>query len=88
MCTQPASVVYRFRVVHTCARTTLQEAHNLTRTRGSPLAHAEIVCMELAAQRLGAWRLLDCTLYVTTEPCPMCAGAILQARLKRLVYGM
>jgi tRNA(adenine34) deaminase len=61
--------------------------HNETVLRGSPLAHAEMVCLERGAQSLGAWRLLYCTLYVTLEPCPMCAGAALQSRLKRLVYG-
>jgi tRNA(adenine34) deaminase len=50
-------------------------AHNETLGRNSPLAHAEMICLEQAAQSLGAWRLLGCTLYVTCEPCPMCAGA-------------
>lgn len=49
--------------------------------------YAEVICMERAAQALGAWRLLDCTMFVTVEPCPMCAGAILTGRLRRLVYG-
>ncbi|KAG1667435.1 hypothetical protein FOA52_004852 [Chlamydomonas sp. UWO 241] len=62
-------------------------AHNETVARTSPLAHAEMLVLEAGARALGAWRLLDCTLYVTCEPCPMCAGAVLQARLKRLVYG-
>jgi tRNA(adenine34) deaminase len=52
-----------------------------------PTAHAEIVAMREAGRALGHWRLLDCTLYVTLEPCPMCAGAIVNARLPRLVYG-
>lgn len=52
-----------------------------------PSAHAEIVAMRQAGQSLGRWRLLHCTLYVTLEPCPMCAGAIVNARLPRLVYG-
>src|SRR5678816_4366306 len=50
-------------------------------------AHAEIVAMREAGAFLNSWRLLDCTLYVTLEPCPMCAGAIVQARLPRLVFG-
>ena len=50
-------------------------------------AHAEIVAMREAGAFLKSWRLLDCTLYVTLEPCPMCAGAIVQARLPRLVFG-
>jgi tRNA(adenine34) deaminase len=52
-----------------------------------PSAHAEIVAMREAGRALGSWRLLDCTLYVTLEPCPMCAGAMVQARLPRVVYG-
>ncbi len=52
-----------------------------------PTAHAEMLALREAARHLGGWRLLDCTLYVTLEPCPMCAGAMLQARLPRLVYG-
>jgi tRNA(adenine34) deaminase len=52
-----------------------------------PLGHAEIIAIKRAAKRLGRWRLNDCTLYVTLEPCLMCAGAIINARLKRLVYG-
>ncbi len=50
-------------------------------------AHAEIVAMRQAGAVLGQWRLLDCTLYVTLEPCPMCAGAMVNARIPRLVYG-
>ena len=52
-----------------------------------PTAHAEIVALREAGRALGAWRLADCTLYVTLEPCPMCAGAVVNARLPRLVYG-
>lgn len=52
-----------------------------------PTAHAEIVALRRAAQAIGGWRLECCTLYVTLEPCPMCAGAISQARVARLVYG-
>jgi tRNA(adenine34) deaminase len=51
-----------------------------------PTAHAEIVALRAAAQKLGSYRLLDTTLYVTLEPCPMCAGAMVHARVKRLVY--
>jgi tRNA(adenine34) deaminase len=53
-----------------------------------PTAHAEIIVIRQASQLLGTWRLTDCTLYVTLEPCPMCAGAIIQARLGLLVYGL
>ena len=52
-----------------------------------PTAHAEILAITQAASTLASWRLLKCTLYVTLEPCPMCAGAIVQARLPRVVYG-
>ncbi len=52
-----------------------------------PTAHAEVLALRQAAQQLGRWQLNDCTLYVTLEPCPMCAGAIIQARIGLLVYG-
>ena len=65
----------------------LAEAHNLTRTWSDPTAHAESVVIRRAAEKLGGWRLLDATLYVTLEPCAMCAGAIVLARIKRLVFG-
>jgi tRNA(adenine34) deaminase len=61
--------------------------HNLRELLQDPTAHAEMLAMREAALRLGSWRLENCTLYVTMEPCPMCAGAALQARLTRLVYG-
>jgi len=62
-------------------------AGNERELRRSPLAHAELLAIEQAAQRMGSWRLLDTTLFVTLEPCPMCAGAVVQARIPRLVYG-
>jgi tRNA(adenine34) deaminase len=65
----------------------LAEAHNLTRTLLDPTAHAESVVIRRAAEKLGGWRLLDATLYVTLEPCAMCAGAIVLARIQRLVFG-
>src|SRR6478672_6831211 len=61
--------------------------HNLRETKHDPTAHAEMVAIRDACERIGAWRLLDCTLYVTLEPCPMCAGALVQSRVKRVVYG-
>ncbi len=63
------------------------EGHNLRETLLSPTAHAEMIAIEAAAKKLGRRRLSDCTLYVTLEPCPMCAGAVMNAQLKRLVYG-
>lgn len=61
--------------------------HNLRETHHDPTAHAEMIALRQAAYALGSWRLNDCTLYVTLEPCPMCAGAIVNARIERLVYG-
>ncbi|MBI4409853.1 MAG: tRNA adenosine(34) deaminase TadA [Gemmatimonadetes bacterium] len=63
------------------------EAHNRTRTWDDPTGHAELVALRRAAERLGQWRLLDATLYVTLEPCAMCAGAMVLARVRRLVFG-
>lgn len=61
--------------------------HNLRETRQDATAHAEIIAVRQACAKLHAWRLAGLTLYVTVEPCPMCAGALVMARLKRLVYG-
>jgi tRNA(adenine34) deaminase len=61
--------------------------HNRREETQSPLAHAEIAAIEAASRRLGTWRLTECDLYVTLEPCVMCVGAILQARIRRLVFG-
>lgn len=66
---------------------TVGEGYNLRETLLSPTAHAEMIAIEAAAKKLGRRRLSDCTLYVTLEPCPMCAGAVMNAQLKRLVYG-
>jgi tRNA(adenine34) deaminase len=62
------------------------EGWNRPISASDPTAHAEIVALRAAAQSLGSYRLLDTTLYVTLEPCPMCAGAMVHARVKRLVY--
>lgn len=61
--------------------------HNLTETLKDPTAHAEILALRNAAQYLGGWRLLGCNLYVTAEPCAMCAGAIVWARINKLFIG-
>jgi len=61
--------------------------HNLRETSMDPTAHAEMVAIREASRSMNAWRLLDCSLYVTLEPCPMCAGAIVQARIPRVVFG-
>lgn len=65
----------------------IARAHNEREKTNDPTAHAEILAIRRAAKALGSWRLKDCTLFVTLEPCPMCAGAVAQARLGRLVYG-
>ena len=61
--------------------------HNLRNSKKKPLCHAEISAINEAAGFMGDWRLEECTLYVTVEPCPMCAGAIVQARIPRVVFG-
>ena len=63
------------------------EAFNEKETSLNPLAHAEVLAMQRASQKLGRWRLSDCTLYVTLEPCHMCSGALVHARLGRVVFG-
>ncbi len=62
-------------------------AHNLRETWADPTAHAEVLALRAASRRLGTWRLAECDLYVTLEPCLMCAGAMMLARVRRLVYG-
>ena len=63
------------------------EGYNRRESDRSPLAHAEIIAISEASRRLGGWRLVDCELYVTLEPCPMCAGAVINSRVERLIYG-
>ena len=65
----------------------IASAHNERERSGDPTAHAEILAIRAAAAQLGNWRLEDCTLVVTLEPCPMCAGAIVMSRIGRLVFG-
>ncbi|MFD1039915.1 tRNA adenosine(34) deaminase TadA [Virgibacillus byunsanensis] len=74
-----AVIVFKDRVIAT--------GYNVRETEQTTLSHAELIAIEEANENIGSWRLEDCTLYVTLEPCPMCAGAIVQSRIKRVVYG-
>ncbi|MFC7319965.1 tRNA adenosine(34) deaminase TadA [Halobacillus campisalis] len=65
----------------------IASAYNERETSQRSSSHAELIAIEQANQALGSWRLEDCTLYVTLEPCPMCAGAIVQSRIPRVVFG-
>lgn len=65
----------------------IARAHNLVESEQSALAHAEILCVRAGSRFLNNWRLLETTLYCTLEPCPMCAGALIHSRVKRLVWG-
>jgi tRNA(adenine34) deaminase len=65
----------------------IARGHNLRESLQDPTAHAEMLAIRAAASKLGRWRLSDCVIYVTLEPCIMCAGAMVLARLERLVYG-
>src|SRR5690606_17610554 len=65
----------------------IARGHNLRESTRDATAHAEMIAIRAASETIGAWRLLGCTLYVTLEPCAMCAGAIVQARLDKVVYG-
>ncbi|WP_239149603.1 tRNA adenosine(34) deaminase TadA [Streptomyces sp. SID12501] len=67
--------------------TVLATGHNEREATGDPTAHAEVLALRRAAERLGEWRLSGCTLVVTLEPCTMCAGALVQSRVDRVVYG-
>ncbi len=74
-------------VVVSLDRGVIGQAHNQREELADPTAHAEMIAITQAAATLGSWRLENCILYVTLEPCPMCAGAVVQARLPMLVYG-
>lgn len=74
-----AVIVYRDEII--------ARAHNLRETTQNALTHAESMAIQEACNKVGSWRLEETTLYVTLEPCPMCAGAILQSRIPRVVYG-
>ncbi len=65
----------------------IASAHNLRESKQNAIAHAELLAIDQACQRMGTWRLEDAELYVTLEPCPMCSGAIILSRIKRVVYG-
>ena len=65
----------------------LAAAHNTRETEKNALHHAELLAIDAACKKLGGWRLWQCELFVTLEPCPMCSGAILNSRVKRVVYG-
>ena len=74
-----AVVVYQNKII--------ARGHNLREKKQSVLEHAELVAIKKANQKVGSWRLEECDLYVTLEPCPMCAGAIIQSRIKNLYFG-
>ncbi|RKQ13756.1 nucleoside deaminase [Oceanobacillus bengalensis] len=74
-----AVIVYKDDIIAT--------GHNMRESTQKTLSHAELIAIEEANKKISSWRLEDCTLYVTLEPCPMCAGAIVQSRIKRVVYG-
>ena len=65
----------------------IARAHNLKESKNNAVSHAEILAIEKACKKLGAWRLLDCEMYVTLEPCPMCAGALINSRIKKIYIG-
>ena len=67
--------------------TIIARGYNRRNTEGNTLAHAELTAIKKASKKTGDWRLEDCTMYVTLEPCPMCAGAIVQARIPKVVIG-
>ncbi len=66
----------------------IAKAHNTKESKKNAINHAEILVIEKACKKLGGWRLWQCELFVTLEPCPMCTGAIINSRLKRVVYGV
>ncbi|MBQ8515170.1 MAG: tRNA adenosine(34) deaminase TadA [Ruminococcus sp.] len=74
-------------IVHKPTGVIIGEGWNLRETEKSPLAHAELMAIEAASKRLGGWRIVDSALYVTLEPCPMCCGGILHARLDDVIFG-
>lgn len=65
----------------------IARGHNVRETKKTPLGHAEIIAIDKASKKLGVWRLQDCDIYITLEPCIMCSGAIIQSRIKHIYYG-
>lgn len=65
----------------------IARAHNVKETKKNPVCHAEILAIQKAAKKLDAWRLTDCEMYITLEPCPMCAGALINSRIKKIYIG-
>ena len=65
----------------------IARGHNVRETKNTPLGHAEIIAIDKASKKLKAWRLEDCDIYITLEPCIMCAGAIIQSRIRHIYYG-
>ena len=74
-------------IVHEPTGRVIARGHNRRESESDPTAHAEILALREAAREFGNWRLLDCVLVVTLEPCPMCAGAMINARVPHLIYG-
>ena len=70
-----------------CNDRIIARGHNVRESKKTPLGHAEIIAIDKASKKLDKWRLEDCDIYITLEPCIMCSGAIIQSRIKRIIYG-
>ena len=70
-----------------CNDRIIARGHNVRESKKTPLGHAEIIAIDKASKKLDKWRLEDCDIYITIEPCIMCTGAIIQSRIKRIIYG-